>query len=885
MTRWFRLVVRPPTVEQDVDSEIAFHLETEVDRLVGQGLAPAEARRVAERQFGDLTRIREGLVKIDQAARREERRRDWWGDLRRDLREAARLLRRSPGFATVAILTLGLGIGATTAIFSVVDAVLLRPLPYRDPEQLTFITRDGDVSIPDGVDWRAASTSYQSIALFLRGWDFDLVGEGEPERLLGNVVEPEFFEVLGVQPLLGRAMVPSDNIVGGPRVALLHHSFWLRRFNGDSAIVGRTLLLSDHPTTVIGVLPPEADFLRLGVDIAVPVGVETPWAMNERGTNNFDAIGRLKPGATLAQGQAELRAITSRLAEEYPRTNGGKIVEPTGLLDFMVGTTRTTLYLVLAAVGLVLLVACVNLAGLLVARATGREAELAVRAALGAGRARVMRQVLTEGLLLGVAGGVLGVVIAWQGTRGLLALIPTDLPRAASAGLDLRILLVALALCVVSGLLAGILPALRLSRTDPATVLAGGRGAAGRGERHRALSALVAAEVSLAVVLLVGAGLLGRSFLALSSVPLGFEPEGVLVAGLVLPENRYSTPAPQTQAFNAIVDRLNALPGVDQAAFIVTAPLTPRGGIGNALVFDGRPEIGPDVRTGARSRPVIGDYFGSMRVPIIRGRAFTPADIAGAEGVAIINAELARQFFADRDPIGARIAWRDFGAGSPFAEPRWMTIVGVAADVKATTLEEADVRAVYTPYNQRRDGWIRFGDLVLRTRGDPSALSQLLREAVWSVDPTLIPTGIEPMTARAARSSARHRFNALMVGSFALAALVLAMQGIYGIVSFAVGQRRRELGIRTALGARPGAIQGYVLRRHLAPVVVGVAIGMVASTALTRLTASVLYQVSPYDPASFLLSPVGLLVAAIFAAWLPARRAGRTEPVEVLRGE
>lgn len=884
--KWlFRLVVRPPSVAQDVDAEIEFHLAAEIERLVAAGVDPAVARREAERSFGDLGQVRRGLMAIDEGARRDERRRDWWGDLSRDLREAIRLLRKSPGFAAVAIVTLGLGIGATTAIFSVVDAVLLRSLPYRDADQLVFITRDGDVSIPDGVDWRASATTLQSTALFLRSWDFDLVGDGEPERVTANVAEPEFLRVLGVEPILGRPLDDADNVVGGPRVALLHHAFWITRFGGDPAVIGRSIRLSDHPTTIIGVLPPEADVLRLGVDLVVPVAVETPWAMHERGTNNFDAIGRLAPGATLEQARAELRAISERLAETYPRTNRGKIVEPMPLLEYLVGSSRATLPIVLAAVGLLLGLACVNLAGLLVARTHGREPELAVRAALGTGRSRVMRQVLTEGLLLGVVGGVLGLLLAWQGTTLLLALLPQDLPRAEDAGLDARVLGLAVVLCLVSGVAAGILPAWRLSRANPAVALTGGRGGTGRPERHRLLATLVATEVTVAVVLLVGAGLVVRSLLALRGVPLGFVPAGVLVADLVLPEQRYGTAEAQTRTFQAVVERLQTMPGVEQAAYVTTAPLSPRGGIGNAVVFEGRPDIGPEVSTGSRGRPVLGEYFATVQLPIRRGRAFTPDELAGRSPAAIINEQFAREFFAGRDPLGARIAWRDFGPGATFDEPLWMTIVGVVSDVKATTLDAPDFRAVYTPYAQRRVSWQRFGNLVVRTRGDPAEFAQVLRQAVWSVDPTLVATDIEPMERRAGHLRARHRFNAIMLGAFALAALGLAMQGIYGIVAFAVGQRRRELGIRTALGARPGAIWNHVLRRHLAPVVVGLAAGLTVALGVSRFAEGALFGVGSRDPASFILAPVALAIAALVAAGIPTGRAARIEPIEALRSD
>ncbi|MFI5328362.1 MAG: ADOP family duplicated permease, partial [Candidatus Rokuibacteriota bacterium] len=689
--------------------------------------------------------------------------------LLQDLRLAVRRLGKEPGFAALAVLTLALGIGGSTAVFSVVRGVVLAPLPFENPERLSFLTRDGDVSIPDGVDWRASSPSFEQIALLLRSWAFDLTGDGEPERILGAVVEPEYFEVLHMPPLLGRVLTREDNVVGGAHVAVISEGFWKRRFAGEPGVLGRTITLSDHLVTVVGVMPARFDFLQDGVELWVPVAVETPWAMAERGTNNFDAIGRLRPGASFATARAEMVALTTRLAGEYPKTNAHKIVDPLPMLDFMVGAVRPALLVLLAAVGLVVLIASVNLAGFLLARATSRQPEFALRLAVGAGRSRLLGQMVTEGMTLAALGGIVGLVLAFWGSDALRAVAPDSLPRTASIAVDGPVLAFALLATLLTGLVFSLIPAVQVLRADPAAFLStSGRGLAG-GRGQRALGAVVAAEVALACVLLVGSGLLIRTFLRLQGVPLGFDPQNVLTAELVLPEARYGTREPQTRAFRTMVDAVAEQPGVEAAAYVIGAPLAgARSGIGGVLLFADR-EFPVGSQPGARHRPVYGDYFKALRIPIVEGRALTRDDGESAPLVAVVNQSFAREFWPNASALGKRIAWRDFG---PTDGPRWMTIVGVALDVKSRDLVADDTRAVYTPYVQRRVDWQRFGTLVVRSGVLPSALTPSVKKAVWSVDPTLPLERVATLQERRVRSSAQQRFNAIALGLFAGTALL-----------------------------------------------------------------------------------------------------------------
>jgi putative ABC transport system permease protein len=798
----------------------------------------------------------------------------------RDLRLAARFLRRSPAFAAAAALLLGLGVGVNTALFGVVDAVLLRPLPFSEPDRLVFVTREGDVSLLDGADWRAACPSLEEVALFLRSWSFDLVGSGEPIRVNGAVAEPRYFRVFRTPPRLGRVLLPEDDRLGAPMAVVLSHGFWQRHFGADHKVVGRALTLSDVPATVVGVMPPEFDFLNDQVDFWTSPAVATPWALPERGTNNFDAVARLRPGATLEQARAELLAVSRRLEAEYPRTNRGKIVDPLPLQEFLVGRARPALLVLSGAVGLVLVVASLNLAGLLLARSTARREEFALRLALGAGRARLFRQVLSEGMLLGAAGAVLGLLLSVLVKHALLGMSADAVPRAWEIRTDGRALLFGLVAAVAAGLLSSLVPAWQALRRAPAGWLRGRAETAGGGGRGL-LGALVALEIAMAFVLLVGSGLLLRTFWKLQAVPLGFDPAGVLKAEVVLPESRYGTREAQTRFFREVVERVSARPGVEAAGFALVAPLSPRGGVGGRLVFVDPPPVRPEETPGARIRAVHGDYFQALRQPIVAGRVFTAEDHASAEPVAIVNERFAREFWPDRSPVGQRLAFRDHHDGKPFP----MTIVGVAADVKGTRLDQEDDRALYTPYEQRRVSWQRFGTFVVRTRSDAAGFVPALQQAVWAVDPAVPLDRVETLAARVRSQLAPPRFNALALALFAAVALAIAVQGLYALLAYAVALRRREIGVRLALGARGRDVARLVVGGGLGLAVAGLAAGLAASFCLERAVRAVLFEVEAVDPPTYLLVAAALLATAVLSSALPARRAARIDPMATLRCE
>jgi putative ABC transport system permease protein len=854
----------------------------------GRDLAHLFAERW--RDLAAAGRIRLGLDLLLSAGRewrrelRQPRKPDprWRLDvLLLDLKHLVRWLRRTPAFAVTALGTLALGIGVTTAIFGVFHGVLVRPLPFPEPERMAFITRSGDVSIPDGVDWRARGRQWEAIGLFARAWNFDLTGLGDPEPVVAHAVEPEFLAVLGIEPLLGRGFTAEENRPGAAHVLLVTEDFWRSRFGADSSVVGQRLTLSGNPTTIIGVLPRTVDLLDDGIVGVVPIGVELPWSVAERGTNSLDAIGRIKPGATFADARAELTRISTELAAEYPRTNRSKIVDPLPMTEFIVGGTRAALTVVLAAVAVLLLIGAVNLAGLLLARVTARRRELAVRSALGAGRGRITRQLVTEGLALAAVGGVLGLGVAWLALGLLRRALPASVPRTDALALGGPVLLFGVAVTIVSGLISGLIPAVTGGRDSPAAELGSTRGASDRG-RARALSLVVGTEVALAVALLAGAGILVKSYGRLWSQPLGFDPAGVLAANLVLPEARYKTRDEQTRTFTAIVDRLAAVPGVRKAAYVTTLPLFPRGGVGSTMLIEGR-EVRPEEPTGARARAVYGDYFGAMRIPILAGRAFSLEDRDGSVPVAIVNQAFLRRFFPDRDPIGGRIAFRDWHEFTP--GPVWMTIVGVATDVKGLDLATGDEPAIYIPFVQRPVSWQRFGNLVVRTDGPPGALVRPLKEAAWSVDPSLAPTDIQTMATRRARSAARERFLAVVMSLFAVSAALLVVQGLWGIVSYAVAGRRREIGVRVALGALDSDVVRLMTREAIRPMAIGAVAGLGLAVAGSRLLASAVFEVSPTDPTVLALTVLGLGGIALAASAVPAWRATLIGPLEAMKAE
>jgi len=798
-----------------------------------------------------------------------------------DLKYALRTISRSPGFALAVVLTLALGIGANSAIFSVVHSVLLRPLPYGQPDQLVRIYGRypefgrTSTSLPDFQDWRAQSDSFDQMAARYNT-AFVLTGEGEPERVVADRVTANFLTTFGVRPLLGRGFLPEEEKVGGDdRVVILSYGYWQRRFAGDERVVGRQIQLSGKPYLVVGVTPRNFRIER-DVDLYAPARADTTLP---RRAEFMDVYARLKPGVTVQQADADLAGVLRHLAEEYPATNETIRSEVIGLQDDMVRSVKPALLAFMGAVALVLLIACANVANLLLARAATRDREVAVRAALGAGRGRLVRQLLTESVVLALVGGALGLALA---TWAVAAVRGTDvqfLPRQTEIGIDGTIVAFTVVLSIVTGLLFGLAPALRLGRGSLNTTLReGARGATG-GSLARLRGALVLGEVAVALMLLVGAGLLIRSFDKLTRVDLGFDPSHVLTFNVTFPSAKFRDVTQVPGYYATLLERVKSLPGVEHAALSADLPMD--GASYLSFNIAGRPDGPPQPGAAPEDMQpfaVSPDYFATMHIPLKRGRLITAQDRAGTMPVAVISEEAVRRFFGDgRDPIGSRITF-----GNPSDSSGWMTIVGIVGNIA----QEGVTAKPYAQLYQAIDQAPTRGPFVsLRTDRDPLLLASSVRGAVRAVDPDLLVNDIQTLDDRVARNIARPRLSVLLLGGFSAIALLLAAIGIYGVMAYTVAQRTREIGVRMALGADPHKVKQLVVRQGMQPALIGVVIGLVAAFAATRLIASLLYGVSAVDPITFVLVPLFLIAVALLATYLPARRATRVPPTVALQAE
>jgi predicted permease len=794
--------------------------------------------------------------------------------LLKDVRFGLRVLAKQPGFTAVAVLTLALGIGANTAIFSVVNGVLLSALPYPAGERL--LTARSNMSQPDLDDALAQSRSFES-AGGLTTQALDYTGGGEPVQVEAGFVTHELFDVLGAKPFAGRALAARDNVKGGERVAVLSHGFWQRQLGGAD-ISHLTVSLSGQTYAVVGVLPASFSSPYGTPDVWIPLRVGNPLAGDFRGVHFLRTFFRLKEGVTAEQAQAEMNLVAERLAEAYPDENKGRTIRLMSLHEYTVGDVRPALLILFGAVGLVLLIACANFASLLLARAAARRQEVAVRAALGAGRLRIVRQMLTESVLLALAGGVVGLVLALWVVDVLRSAGPESLPRLQDVGVDWRVLAFTLGVSLLTGLVFGLAPAWSGSRVNLHDALKeGGRGETGGSSGGRLRGALVASELALALVLLIGAGLLVKGFWLLRGVEPGFEPRHLLTMRVELPEARYKEIPAQTEFRRRVLGELNSLPGAE-AAMVSELPLG-----GSALTHNFAIE-GRQVAVGDEpelySRSVGGDYFRVMRIPLRAGRGLTPQDAAGAPLVGVVNESFAREYFPGASPVGARVRWVRMEG-----PPQWITIVGVVGDVKHFGLDQPEASALYTPYAQSLQAWKRWMFLAVRSDADPSALVGMVKSRVWSVDPHIPLTKVLTMDEVAATSVAGRRFQMAMLGVFALVALALAAVGIYGLISYTVGRRTHEIGVRVALGARRRDIFGLVVRQGLLLAAAGLAAGLAGAFALTRLLSGIVYGVSPTDPATYAALSLFLLLVALLACLVPARRATKVDPMVALRYE
>lgn len=866
-------------VAADVDDELEFHLRERIDHLVSRGVPPDVDRDEVLRTLSDIERVKQTCRAIATKQERTMRRAEAFGALRQDALFALRVMRANPVVTAAIVLTLALGIGATTSIFSVVNAVLLRPLPYADHDRIVVIWEQlggdsGGASVGHYHDWLEQARSFSAISAFV-DQTYNLT-DGEPERIGGGRATPSFFQVLEIRPALGRYF--REDETEASRVVVLSHSLWQTRFAGDPGIIGKSIALDGERHSVVGVTPATFDLSG-----AFSPGLWTPLAFAPERRTNYGAhfltvLGKLRAGVSLAQAQRDVERVTEDIRRRHPDAMRNRGVLVQSLSEVLVGDYRTQLWVLLATVVFVLLIGCGNVASLLLARATARRKEIAIRSALGSGRGRLVRQLLTESLLLAGTGAAAGVLFAHFGIRFIVDMGPQSVPRLADAGLNPPVLGFALLTTVVCGVLFGLAPALRAARVEPQTELReGGRGS--RGVVHdRLRAALVVTEIAVALVLLVSAGLLLRSAERLQHVPLGFEPNGVTMLRLALPADRYDEAPAVESAFMRMVERIRTIPGVASAAAGTRVPMW-GGSIDMGITVDGR-EMDPDRVAIGHVRLVTDEFIETMGMTVNRGRSLTRSDLrAGAPWVIVVNEAFARLIFGDDNPLGQRVSGWTSGP-----DPDWREIVGVVADIRSFGLENQVPPEIYIPMTQAPEGaWTSFQrSMAIVARGGDLPIADALRAAVKEIDPTLPLFDVQTMDDVLRQSTATRRFNTLLLGALGLTGLILAGIGIYGVIAFFVGQRTHEIGVRVALGATARDVVRLVVTQALAIAVLGVAVGSTAAYWATQALGGMLFQVGARDPITFLVAPIVLVGIALVAATLPARRAAQIDLVRAL---
>jgi putative ABC transport system permease protein len=874
-TRFRRLFGLEPAA--DVEAELAFHVEMRVRELLEQGETPERARRLALERFGDYESARQECVAINQRRKRHMQRTQFLTELRQDVGYAFRMLRRTPAFTAAALLTLALGIGANSAIFSVVHGVLLESLPYRDADRLHHLqmlypdgTKYAGFSAPDFMSVRQDAQVFEQIEAFDVAPQ-TLTGVGEPQEITTGVVTAGLFDFLGFDVPVGRTFLPDENRAGRATVAILSQGLWQRMFGGNASALGRSVTLGGRSYTIVGVLAAEAQ-LPYAAEIFIPLEYNNTFdagTMQGRRSEFLATIGRARPGVSAQDVDADLRRVGTQLQSAFPETNGNLTFTSTPLREMIVGDVQRPLLVLLGAVGFVLLVACANVANLLLARGSARHGELAVRAAIGAGRARLVRQLITEAIVLGLAGGVLGLVIAYASTAALIAARPADLPRLDQIGLDGTVAAFTLGAALLTGLVFGMVPALQATNDHLLRGLQeSGRSAGGGRRAQRLRSALVVAEMALAVILLTGSGLLIRSFVELTRVNPGFQPEGAMAIRVTFQGEMYKGGDQIRNRVNDITDRLRGLPGVTAVAAGTVLPL---GGLGalNDFAVEGAPPPPPDVNQEIAVANVTPDYFRAIGTPLQRGRLFSALDHEKAPAVAIINEAAARRWFPNEDPIGRRVL-----SGGP------REVVGVVRDVLQRNPGEPAVPQMFLPYAQRTSRSVR---LIVRAQGDALALAPSIRDQIRSLDPNLPLADVVPLSEMVARSIARPRFYTSLLTLFAAVALALSATGVFGVMSYTVAQQSKEIGIRMALGARTADVLRSIVGHALLLAGIGVVTGIVAALALGRLIRNQLFGVNVFDPLTITTVIAVLLTSAAVASLLPARRAATVDPMTAFR--
>jgi len=867
-------VLRSNRIDREIDEEIRFHLEMRSQENIEAGMNPADARREAIRRFGNITYIKEISRDVRGGGMLET--------LLQDLRYGARMLLKQPVFTAAAVITLALGIGATTTVFSIVDAVLLRPLPFKEPERLVMVweinqqqEKDSQASSTGNfADWQGQSQAFEDMAAYFN-WNTNLTGVDDPERLNSAIVTGHFFQVLGVGAKIGRVLLPGDDQPGSDGVVLLSHGLWQRRFGADPRIVGEKLTLSGGSPTIVGVMPPDFKFPDEEVELWMPAGFSARQLQDRRG-KFIKVIARLKPEIKLDQAQAEMKAVAARLEQQYPDTNTGWEVKVARLDSVRVGKARLALLVLLGAVGFVLLIACVNVANLLLARAAARRREFAIRVALGASRMRLTTQLLTESFLLAVFGGLIGVLLAYWGISIVTFLNPGDIPRIDETGINGRVLGFTLATSAISVIIFGLAPALFASNSNPQESLkAEGRSMDG-GSKRRLRDALVVSEIAVALILLIGAGLMIKSFWRLQSVSPGFKSDNLLTMRIWLPASRYAENHQQIAFFQQLTDRIERVPGVLSVGAIQDLPIR-RNRMGFDFVIDGRPAPPSGDKWDAAYRVVTPEYFATMDIPLLSGRQFTDENNQQAGQVVVINQSFARQFWPDGDALGKRI--RFGGEGAP-----WSEIIGVVGDVKHMGLDVEEGPAIYQPHAQKPE-FLRWMTVVARTNVEPMTLASAVRSQVLAMDKDQPVYDIATMEQLLSQSVANPRFYMVLLGLFAFISLALAAVGVYGLLAFWVTQRTKEIGIHLALGAHQSHVMRIVMGKGFRLTLFGVALGLTGAFILTKVMQSLLYEVSTTDPVTFLGISLVLILVAVLACYIPARRATRVDPMIALHYE
>ena len=842
--------------DEELDAEIRSHLHEAISDRIERGESPDDARANAVREFGNV-----GLVK--------EITREMWGwawleRVMQDLRFGLRVLRKNPGYSLIAIITLALGIGANTAIFSFVYGVLLKPLPYKDAERIVV----ANTSPPDFRDLKTSSQSFDWVAMWASNL-YNISFSGETIQVRGAIVTPELLPQL-TEPALGRFWSADEDT---QLLTVISHDFWQSHFNGDPNILGQTIRLYSKPHTIVGVTPPEFQYPSREFKIWNTLGAamaETPQQMENRQFRIFRALAHLKPGVSFAQMQAEVATISLRLQQQYPDTNKDVRFNFTPLYERLVGDVSRALWVLLGTVGFVLLIACANVANLTLGRLATRERELAIRTALGAGRGRLLRQLLTESLLLALLGGATGILLAFWGLNALVAFNPAELPRLTEVRINTPVLLFALGAMLVTGLLFGLVPAWQVARGSVNQTLRGGRGELGLAGGKRLRGALVVAEIALSLIVLAGAGLLLKSFYRLLNVEPGFKAENLLTVNLLLLD--FKEDARRAEVLREALARVAQVPGVVAASgSSALPPVTAQRG--TRFAVQGKPDNNMTAYFIATSP----DYFRAMSTPVLDGREFNERDDAKAAKTVIVNQNLAQVFFPNESALGKRLQFINSEQPND-----WREIVGVVANVRYSGLDDATTATIYTPFAQTPFNW---SYLMIRSAVPPATLTNRVREAIKASHPTLDPANFRPMEQIMSERVAQPRFYTVLLGAFAVLALVLAAVGIYGVSAYAVTQRTREIGIRLALGTRPVAVMGLMLRQSMALALGGTALGLFGAFAVTRWLQTLLFEVSASDPVTFTMIALLLLAVALVACWIPARRATKVDPMIALRCE